>query len=321
MTPPTADTDDHESHSRRAFLATTASLGFASLSGCVYGSGIGAVDNGSNSTNSANSTGGTPSGLDPTNYADQFKHRVNITKKGADNTGKQAIDDVLDRVIDNDTLVYFPPSRYKLNTNHRHVGLRNLGIIGQNAVLTHGRVDTIEGFDVTKGEYHGPAQHFKIGVPDTPHKGRFVFGGFTVDWRGKNEGMQILNHYTAGKSVIQNIRQVGMHSLGCQGPFRLNPATYYNHYGVPRFILRCPWNRMVHSTHSKLWWIPYWTNDIQTCKTGDGNVSYLDFICSSSVNREPPCCFTNNCAHGRTVLVIFSRLERVSRNQLIPTVV
>ncbi len=225
MTPPTADTDDHGSHSRRAFLATTASLGLASLSGCVYGSGIGAVDDGSNSTNSTNSTENTPSGLDPTQYADQFKHQVNIAKKGADNTGKQAIDDVLEQVIDNDTLVYFPPGRYKLNTSHRHVGLRNLGIIGQNAVLTHGRVDAIEGFDVTKGEYHGPAQHFKIGVPDTPHKGRFVFGGFTVDWRGKNEGMQILNHHTAGKSVIQNIRQVGMHSLGCQGPFRLNPAT------------------------------------------------------------------------------------------------
>jgi hypothetical protein len=130
--PPTADTDDRESHSRRALLTTTASLGLASLSGCVYGSGIGAVDGGSNSTNSTNSTGGTPTGLDPTKYADQFKHRVNIAKKGADNTGKHAIDDVLEQVIDHDTLVYFPSDRYKLNTNHRHVGLRNLGIVGQN---------------------------------------------------------------------------------------------------------------------------------------------------------------------------------------------
>ncbi len=122
-----------------------------------------------------------PSGLDPTKYSDQFKHRVNIANKGADTTGKQAIDNVLDRVIDDDTLVYFPPGRYKLNTSHRHVGLRNLGIIGQNAVLTHGRVDAIKGFDVTEGEYHGPAQHFKIGVPDTPHRRVFVFGGFTAD--------------------------------------------------------------------------------------------------------------------------------------------
>ena len=85
--PPTADTDGHESHSRRAFLATTASLGLASLSGCVYGNGIGAIDNGSNSTNSTNSTENTPSGLDPTTYADQFKHRSTLRRKAQTTQG------------------------------------------------------------------------------------------------------------------------------------------------------------------------------------------------------------------------------------------
>ncbi|GAA0240500.1 hypothetical protein ACFFQF_30690 [Haladaptatus pallidirubidus] len=48
---------------------------------------------------------------------------MDIVKEGANNTGKEPIDDVLEQVIDNDTLVYFLSGRYKLNTNHRHVGL------------------------------------------------------------------------------------------------------------------------------------------------------------------------------------------------------
>ncbi|SHL60026.1 hypothetical protein [Haladaptatus paucihalophilus] len=220
-----SSTNDNTHRSRRRFLAASAATASAALAGCFAGDETDSNKQTQTPTqtgNQSNANAGLPTGINPQKYAKHFDKRVNIVKQGADKTGKRAIDDVLEQVIDSNTLIYFPPGRYKLNTNHRHVGLQDLGIIGNNAVLTHGTVKAIDGFDVTNGEYHGPAQHFKIGVPDNPHKGKFVFGGFIADWRGKNEGMQILNHHTDGTSVVENIRQEGIHSLGCQGPFRID---------------------------------------------------------------------------------------------------
>lgn len=178
----------------------------------------------------ASSTGGIAPGVDPTQYAQHFRNKVNLVQEGADNTGNEPIDDVLDSAIDSDTLVYFPPGRYKICRQHRHVGLRNLAIVGQNATLFHGRVDAIDGFYVTEGEYStdsptNKAQWFKIGTWDNPHQGAFVFGGFRADWTAPNTGMQVLNLSTSGTAEVRNIVCDGIHSLGCQGAFRFNAAT------------------------------------------------------------------------------------------------
>ncbi|RBI58582.1 hypothetical protein DMJ13_25975 [halophilic archaeon] len=163
--------------------------------------------------------------MNPEQFASAFGEVVNMVEAGADPNGKQDVVPVIERELSNDTLLYFPPGTYKMNSQVARRGGRNIGIIGKNAVLTHGTVEDIEGFEVTEGEFSGKAQHFKIGSSDSLHHGKFVFGGFTADWRGENTGMQILNHQTTGTSEIRAVKQVGMHDLGCQGPMRLNPAT------------------------------------------------------------------------------------------------
>jgi hypothetical protein len=225
--PPTDNTSNRGSHSRRAFLAASASIGATALSGCLLPTGAsgGSVPSTGPTNNSTNATNGNFGSIDPTPWRGEFHNVVNMAKAGADPTGDEDVSPVIQREIGSDTLLYFPPGRYKMNSQVRRVGLQNLGIIGQNATLVHGRVDAIKGFDVSAGEFHGPAQHFKIGIPDNPHRGKFVFGGFTLDWRGENQGMQVLNHHTAGTSEIRSLRQIGMHSLGCQGPLRVHPAT------------------------------------------------------------------------------------------------
>ncbi|SIR94316.1 hypothetical protein SAMN05421858_4726 [Haladaptatus litoreus] len=212
---------------RRAFLAAAGSIGVTALAGCLSptGASSGGVPPAGSTNNSTNATSGNFRAIDPKQWRGEFQNVVNMAKAGADPTGEEDVSPVIQREIGSDTLLYFPSGRYKMNSQVRRVGLRNIGIIGQNATLTHGRVDEIKGFDVSMGEFHGPAQHFKIGIPDDPHRGKFVFGGFTLDWRGKNQGMQVLNHHTAGTSEIRSLRQVGLHSLGCQGPLRVNPAT------------------------------------------------------------------------------------------------
>ncbi len=225
--PPIANKGNRESYSRRAFLATGASAGATALSGCLLPTGAsdGSVPSTGPTNDSTNATTGNFGSVDPKPWRGEFQNVVNMAKAGADPTGDEDVSPVIQREIGSDTLLYFPPGRYKMNSQVRRVGLQNLGIIGQNATLVHGKVDAIHGFDVTAGEFHGPAQHFKIGIPDNPHRGKFLFGGFTLDWRGDNQGIQVLNHHTAGTSEIRSLRQVGMHSLGCQGPLRVNPAT------------------------------------------------------------------------------------------------
>ncbi|SIR92790.1 hypothetical protein SAMN05421858_4605 [Haladaptatus litoreus] len=213
---------------RRSFLKATTTVGISSaLAGCGMG-GFSAGDTGSDNTGNAtnetqNRTVGLPAPVsDPNQYASGFTNVVNMVEAGADPTGNEDVSPVIQREIGSDTLLVFPQGTYKMNSQVRRVGLRNLGIIGQGAVLRHGTVEAIDGFEVTNGEFTGPAQHFKIGIPDNPHKGKFVFGGFIADWRRPNSGIQILNHHTDGTSVIENVRQQGIHSLGCQGPFRVD---------------------------------------------------------------------------------------------------
>lgn len=211
---------------RRRFLTTTATVATSSaLAGCGLGGGSLSDPNasGNQSNGSNNSTGGIPAPVsNPKQYASEFDNVVNMVEAGADPKGNKDVSPVIQREIGSDTLLVFPRGIYKMNSQVRRVGLRNLGIIGQGAVLRHGKITAIDGFDATEGEFTGPAQHFKIGIPDDPHKGKFVFGGFIADWRGNNTGIQILNHHTDGKSVIENVQQRGMHDLGCQGPFRID---------------------------------------------------------------------------------------------------
>ncbi|RBI60126.1 hypothetical protein DMJ13_19720 [halophilic archaeon] len=150
---------------------------------------------------------------------------MNMVEAGADPEGNEDVVPVIEQELQSDTLLYFPQGRYKMNSQVSRRGETNLGLIGNSAVLAHGEVNDIKGFTVTEGEFEGKAQHFKIGSGGNPHNGKFVFGGFTMDWRGENTGMQILNHHTTGVSEIANVRQLGVHDLGCQGPFRANPAT------------------------------------------------------------------------------------------------
>lgn len=226
----TQDDNGRSTVSRREFLAGGATAIAASTSGCLTTFGMPVVGNTESQNTSARKTtdtsaNGTAPAPDPKKWRGKFTEIVNMRDAGADPTGKTDVSPIIQRELENDTLLVFPPGRYKMNSQVARRGNRDMGIIGQNAVLVHGDVTDIHGFEVTDGEFEGKAQHFKIGSGDTPHTGTFVFGGFTVDWRAENTGIQILNHHTTGTSTIANVRQAGIHALGCQGPFRVNPAT------------------------------------------------------------------------------------------------
>lgn len=67
-------------------------------------------------------------------YADEYGTVVNVSKAGADASGEEPVNPVLDDHLADDTLLYFPPGRYRLD-DWRVVGYRNVGVVGDDATF------------------------------------------------------------------------------------------------------------------------------------------------------------------------------------------
>lgn len=163
--------------------------------------------------------------IDPTNYAGRFDRIVNIAEVDPElPNGEKSINETLDSVVEDGTLVFFPQGQYKMTRPFRRTGGTDIGLIGDNAVIRHGRVDAIHKHTVTQGEYAGSSMMFRIGTGDDPHHGSLVFGGFVFDWSwSENAGLQGLNAQVDGQAEIRNIYFHGVHSLGSHGNLRAAP--------------------------------------------------------------------------------------------------
>ena len=161
--------------------------------------------------------------IDPAAYEDRFSNVVDITDDpyNADPTGEEAIDDALMMAWEDDTLIVFPQGQYKMNQGFRRTGWRDVGLVGQNAVIRHGEVDAINGHTVDEGEYRGGTMLFRIGTMSQPHQGEFVFGGFIFDWARENAGMRGLYAMINDRAEIRNIAFNGVHDLGSHGNMRV----------------------------------------------------------------------------------------------------
>lgn len=213
--------------SRRKLLKTGAAVaaaGMGVLAGCTEED---LEDTEGSEMNGGEAVGGMgPASLNPELYADHFDRIVFATDVGADPTGEQAIDPILNAELQPGTLLHFPEGVYKMNQNFRATGRTgNIGITGDQAVIRHGRVDAIDGHVVTEGEYSGGTMLFRIGTPSRPHHGYLVFGGLIFDWSwSENAGMQGLNAFIGGQAEIRNVRFEGVHSLGTHGNMRVATA-------------------------------------------------------------------------------------------------
>ncbi|WP_101296096.1 hypothetical protein [Halegenticoccus soli] len=94
-------------------------------------------------------------------------------------------------------------------------------------MIRHGRVEAIHGYEVMDGQYTGESILFKIGIPDDPHTGHLIFGGFIFDWGWhKDAGMQAL----AALVDLINMRTGSRHyedtinTRSTSGPAGTNPS-------------------------------------------------------------------------------------------------
>lgn len=78
----------------------------------------------------------TPEDADPEVF-DRFDTVHDVKEAGADPTGTNVDDDLLEDLAGDDTLLWFPSGRYRVN-HLRFVGLTNLGLVGDDATLVLG---------------------------------------------------------------------------------------------------------------------------------------------------------------------------------------
>ncbi|WP_276282146.1 hypothetical protein [Halorussus caseinilyticus] len=110
---------------------------------------------------------------------------VNVADAGADPTGGKPIDSILDGRTGDDTLLYFPPGRYRL-TEWRATGYRNLGVVGEDAALVP-----------PEGE-----QNYWLMWGDLRD---FLFAGFTIDCRGENVAPITHLSVSGGTNVVRDV--------------------------------------------------------------------------------------------------------------------
>lgn len=102
-----------------------------------------------------------------------FSRRINIAKKGADRTGSDRIDSVVERYADDDTLLIFPGGRYKLGG----IDVTNLSNFGLAAA---------DGADVTLVPASADRYWLMFGGVD-----QFLFEGFDLDFTDADHGGRI----------------------------------------------------------------------------------------------------------------------------------
>jgi len=151
-------------------------------------------------------------------YGDRFGTVVNVVDDaGADNTGQQPIDDVLDQYHDDDTLLVFPSGRYLMHHQFRFTGFDNFGMVGDDATFVPGTMEAMDGNVVTQGTFSGPARMFRLGVSYAPGKD-LLFKGFNFDYTAPSTGLRAIETYVSTGLLVEDIDVNGQHDTGTFGP-------------------------------------------------------------------------------------------------------
>ncbi|WP_129115572.1 right-handed parallel beta-helix repeat-containing protein [Halegenticoccus tardaugens] len=131
----------------------------------------------------------------------RFGNIVNVVQAGADPTGEEPINPILEELRADDTLLFFPEGRYKMNTTFRYTGFTNFGINGSNATIVPTSADEWIGEDercFLLGVYYNPGQ-------------RIYVHGLDFDYSAPNTGVRAIEAYAIDRLFVKNIDINGEH--------------------------------------------------------------------------------------------------------------
>lgn len=179
-----SDTPSISKAPRRRFLGAAGLVGLGLLAGCsTRGHPATAVEPTTDDTASPTET--------RTATPEAYDRVVDIVDAGADPNGEQSVVPVVEEAVGDDTLVRFPPGRYRFGSPLRIEGYSNLGLVGEEATF-------LPGEDL---RYWLIAQE----VPE------FTLAGVTLDHRGEGVGPQVQVHTTEGLSILRDLTVRGFH--------------------------------------------------------------------------------------------------------------
>ncbi|WP_137287214.1 hypothetical protein [Halorussus salinisoli] len=117
--------------------------------------------------------------------AADYETVVNVADAGADTSGEERINPILEERVGDDTLLYFPKGRYRL-ADWEATGYRNLGVVGEDATLVP--PDGEQNYWLMWGDLR-----------------EFLFAGFTIDCRAKNVAPITHLSVSGGTNVVRNV--------------------------------------------------------------------------------------------------------------------
>nr|WP_076608636.1 hypothetical protein [Natronorubrum thiooxidans] len=137
---------------------------------------------------------------------------VDVAEKGADTEGTESITPVLRDLVDDDTLLKFPPGRYYMDEQLRFTGFENVGFVGENATLV----------PATYHEFDGPQYRlFRLGTSDNPGR-KLRFEQFDVDQTAAETGIRVINAEVEDGLSVRDVTVYGVHDSGTWGPGLFN---------------------------------------------------------------------------------------------------
>ncbi|WP_132060438.1 right-handed parallel beta-helix repeat-containing protein [Halorussus amylolyticus] len=153
-------------------------------------------------TTEARETTESEDDIDP-ETTDRFENVVNVADAGADTSGGDPVNAVLDEHLADNTLFYFPEGRYRLR-GWRVVDYRNVGVVGDDAVLVppDGKQDYWLMWDELRD---------------------LVFTGFTLDCTAQETAPVNYITVTGGDNVVRDVALRG-HRQVPRGGFEIAVA-------------------------------------------------------------------------------------------------
>jgi|AntDeeMinimDraft_4_1070355.scaffolds.fasta_scaffold00142_6 hypothetical protein len=183
--------------SRRAFLRRGAAVALpVGLAGCQFREDVPESTSPGRERPTDTPTPATPTSRErlASAYGDRFDEYVDVVAAGASPDGSEPIDDVLEQVVADDTLVYVPAGTYRVNSL-RVEGVSNAALVAESpdeTSLVPGRPAVDIGHQFL--QFHG--------VSD------FLFEGFTLDYRASGAG-GATQVFSRGDFAVRDLRVRG----------------------------------------------------------------------------------------------------------------
>ena len=139
---------------------------------------------------------------------EQYRSVIDVRDAGADASGSESVSPVLQDIIEDDTLLRFPPGRYYMDEQVRASGIDNVGLVGDNATLLPGNYY----------EFEGPTYRlFRLGTHYDPGRDIRV-EHFDIDQRAADTGIRAFQVSVTDGLLLRDIDIVGRHDSGTWGP-------------------------------------------------------------------------------------------------------